>query len=638
MDIKKEKESPESANEQRKIVRLPIFGQPFDSPEGSSPDEQKITNYLPESTKNTATGTKKLYAVQRPSIWLDTLNGGTEGRGIWYFNDFFISVVDSTVYFDTTATITLRSSTGMCGGVESSQNTFFFCDGLDGWIIYPDGSYLMVEESYLRWTANTEIEEGDKLIPTAYDAATANCYVYTASITSGDPTATTSGTQPTWPTTIGNTVVEGDITWKCSYKQNTMARKWKASHAYAVGNYVQPTTENSLYYMVTASDGAAGVTEPTWPLAINESVTLDGVTYECVGYYGGFPSPHVPTPVFMDGYIFLAEKDSVDIYNSGVFSLFSWSPLDFASAENFPDKVVALARQANFVVAFGTNSTELFYDAANEEGSPLSRNENYLLQVGLAYSTAIFQTEKYLMWVAKNPTGTHSVWSLNGYEAREVSTETIERFLYESDDPIYGFALRYNGHILFVMNRDTRTFVYDLEEELWTFWDIDIESGSSSFPVISVVRYPYSTTDQLVEGQGWNGDRYAFIISGFDVLPDDSVPGFSQYPVIGKIRFAKQDFGNSKHKFYHKAEVVGLFIDPGVGKDDNTYTLNWYDQEKSGSAVTGTVNLNLNQSDYRMYATRLGTSRRRNWELVTTSPNYANKLEALEITYTQGAS
>lgn len=54
---------------------------------------------------------------------------------------------------------------------------------------------------------------------------------------------------------------------------------WAANAALAVGARVRPTAANGHFYTVTASDGAAGAVEPTWPTTTAGVVTLDGVTY-----------------------------------------------------------------------------------------------------------------------------------------------------------------------------------------------------------------------------------------------------------------------------------------------------------------------------------------------------------------------
>jgi hypothetical protein len=59
---------------------------------------------------------------------------------------------------------------------------------------------------------------------------------------------------------------------------------WSASMAVAVGDYIRPITRNGFVYVVTVSDGAAGVTQPIWTTTLGTTVTLDGVTYECIDY------------------------------------------------------------------------------------------------------------------------------------------------------------------------------------------------------------------------------------------------------------------------------------------------------------------------------------------------------------------
>lgn len=55
--------------------------------------------------------------------------------------------------------------------------------------------------------------------------------------------------------------------------------EWASGMSLDVGDYVVPPARSGVRYLITASDGAAGATEPTWPVS-GASVTLDGVTYE----------------------------------------------------------------------------------------------------------------------------------------------------------------------------------------------------------------------------------------------------------------------------------------------------------------------------------------------------------------------
>lgn len=57
----------------------------------------------------------------------------------------------------------------------------------------------------LRWKASTAYLEGDQRVP-----ATPNGYYYQVTAA-----GTSAASAPTWPTTIGNTVSDGTVTWRC---------------------------------------------------------------------------------------------------------------------------------------------------------------------------------------------------------------------------------------------------------------------------------------------------------------------------------------------------------------------------------------------------------------------------------------
>lgn len=62
-------------------------------------------------------------------------------------------------------------------------------------------------------------------------------------------------------------------------------RVWVASTTYAVGDIRKPTqpNRNGFRYKVMAQTGAAGSSEPTWPLELGVSVVDGGVTWQCEG-------------------------------------------------------------------------------------------------------------------------------------------------------------------------------------------------------------------------------------------------------------------------------------------------------------------------------------------------------------------
>jgi hypothetical protein len=99
---------------------------------------------------------------------------------------------------------------------------------------------------------------------------------------------------------------------------------------------------------------------------------------------GGYPSETlVPGVVAFDNYIFVMGVTGT-IYNSDVGAPTAWTSTSKIVPTMEPDSGVTIARHLSFIVAFKEFSTEFFYDAANPQGSPLSRYETGKLDIGCA--------------------------------------------------------------------------------------------------------------------------------------------------------------------------------------------------------------------------------------------------------------
>ena len=591
----------------KKTIRVPLAGNGQQRSTDADKD-QRFVNYLIETSKNTVTDTKKLFCVKRPGTveYSNPAAGAAEGRGTWYFNGAVWSVFGSTLYKGTVSKKTLSTSTGMCGAVEYvNQNDFgkrglFIADGIDAWTIDSSDTVTRVDNKHLQWASNTIYEVGDRIVPTVLDTFYYTC---TASGTSGS-------VQPTWAAT--NTG-DGDVSWERSGTY-TGPLRWAAG-AYTVGTLVIPTTvnENSYWYKITVAGTA--VTEPTWPITIGDTVDADGITYECMGQYGGFPTPHIPTPAFMDGYIFLPDNDSLDIYNSDTTNPYSWGALNWASAESYSDPVIGLARQNNFIAAFGTESTEFMYNYAKANqitdfDTPLDRHESMVLQTGILNRNAVLQAERLLVFIGDSLMGGHSVWRMDGSTAKEISTEYVEKFidLEDTTTNITGFGIRIAGHMLFIINLPTadRTFVYDVEENTWTEW----QYNGGMLPFV----YFCDADGDVVLQHATNGKLYKMdplVYNDFDAS------------IEARIRLSKQDFDTDSYKFFHQVVLVG-------DKPAGAYTLRWSDDDYA----TWSNDKTLPITD-RPYFMRAGKARRRAWE-VEYNHNSASRLEALEVTYSIG--
>lgn len=103
-----------------------------------------------------------------------------------------------------------------------------------------------------------------------------------------------------------------------------------------------------------------------------------------------FPANQTPartivgTFVHLDGFAFILCSDGT-LWNSDINSISAYTATSFLTAAAYPDPGTALAKLGGYIMVFGPNSMEPFYNAGNVSGSPLTRVTNGTKKIG-AYS------------------------------------------------------------------------------------------------------------------------------------------------------------------------------------------------------------------------------------------------------------
>jgi hypothetical protein len=93
-------------------------------------------------------------------------------------------------------------------------------------------------------------------------------------------TAGTSGTtQPTWPTTVGNTVADHTVTWTYEGPFLGTTSAWAASTKYAVNAVILDSNFNLEKVTAITGNDDSGSTEPTWPTTVGGTVVDHNVTW-----------------------------------------------------------------------------------------------------------------------------------------------------------------------------------------------------------------------------------------------------------------------------------------------------------------------------------------------------------------------
>ena len=540
-------------------VRIPLIGS-MTNRDSSGSKDQRFVNIYPETRKVDQIESTKIFLNKRPGLESYRDYGTGEGRGCIYFNGKFYVAVGNKVYEDAVSPvekITLNGSTGHVGMVLGNSAS--------------NGDYLFVCDGTSAWTIDT----------------------------SGTATAITSDS------VLNITVGSGGTGY-------TSAPTVSFSGGGGSGATATAVISSGVVISVTVTNGGSGYTSA--PTVSFSGGGGSGAT--ATANLNSLPTPHVPTPVFIDGYIALAKGS--DVYTCNVDEPTKWSSSDYLSAEIFPDAIKSLARQNNQIAVFGAHSTEFFYDAANASGSPFSRNDSTVLQMGIAAPYAVYQNERFLIFIAQSDAGGRAVWQVEGFQPKRVSDEFIDRCLNAEVDitDARGFGIRTVGHLFYVINLPTsnRTFVYDVDEKLWHEWS-DNNSGSHA-----VFGCNYSTDAN--EGYAYllhksNGILYKFKP---DVYQDNAVD------IIVEIVTNRNDMDKIKRKFMSNASIVGDRYTAG-----NYVTLSWTDDDYQTWSNDKQIYLT---DDFPNFA-RLGCFRRRAFR-IEHAINYPLRMESLEITFQEG--
>ena len=389
--------------------------------------------------------------------------------------------------------------------------------------------------------------------------------------------------------------------------------------------YVDGTTPTSVITLTSATAKVG--------MLVCNSATLGDYLFICDGTSGwyiktdgsvtqivdaNFPTPHVPVPSYIDGYITLAK--GIDVYNCVLDTPGTWNTGEYLSAEIFPDKIVALGRQNNQIIVFGETSTEFFFDAANATGSPLARNDSAIMQQGCAFPYAIYQNEKTCIFVGQSQSGGRAVWQIDGTTPKKVSDEFIDRIIDAETDTLncYGYGLRTMGHLFYILNLPTqnRTLVYDTEEKLWHEWSSNISDNHAMFAY-------HHMTDMNTGG--------AYVLGATDgnvYKIEPTVYTDNSTIILVDITTNRYDMDTYKRKFMSNIRVVGDRYDT-----NNYVDIRWTDDDYLTWSNTKTIALT---DDFPNFA-RLGSFRRRAFNIKQALPQPL-RLESLEVSYYEGDS
>jgi hypothetical protein len=322
--------------------------------------------------------------------------------------------------------------------------------------------------------------------------------------------------------------------------------------------------------------------------------------------------PAATSCTFMDGYFVVTKASTGRFYISGLYDATSWDALDYATAEGNPDNLVRCFHTNNNLWLFGSDSTEVWYNAGVAD-FPFVRIQGALIEDGLVGTAAVCLIKDQFYFLSSKL----EVLQTSGYSRNKISTIHIDREIqgYTTVSDAMAYEYRIAGHLFFVLTFPTedKTWVYDITTDYWHEWQSYKTQGTATYGrhrgnVGFFFNYKY------VIGDYSNGSLYYL---DMDTYTDNG-------EIIKRTRRAQVINKDRKRLIFHNIELdfeVGVGIGGTGTGSDPTVSLCWSDDNANTWSNSYTKNLGKS-GDYtrEVIWRRLGQSKNRIYELTMSQP------------------
>ena len=302
-------------------------------------------------------------------------------------------------------------------------------------------------------------------------------------------------------TTTANTVGVGILIWSGQGSGTKFITAFGATSSFIYDSGALLPTNGT----VTTNIGTkcTGITETkigTAPTLAITGANNSGWWYQNAGTIssiasGGWPgnaaSTLAGTMAHLDGYAFQMATGG-GISNSALNTISTWPASGVISATIQPDAGVGCIRWKQYIIGFGTESMEFFYNAGNATGSPLTRLAHMAQKIGAVAADAITQLADTIFWCGSTSQGGLSVFQWDGNVTRISPPEIDTVLILAGASNIKLTAKRDFGMSFIEIKAGSAVYGYCIEEKFW-------------FPIVSslgFVRYAGLSTgsSQVVYG------------------------------------------------------------------------------------------------------------------------------------------
>lgn len=262
-------------------------------------------------------------------------------------------------------------------------------------------------------------------------------------------------------------IVINQYVYNLNFNYNTLTISPVLLGTLTTGNGIVKISSNNSQIMFTCYDQAANVSGGS----IYNYLTNTFSTITDPDFLGG------STIAMIDGYFFYNQTASDAFWCSDINNGLSWNALNVAHATSKPDKVIALGQTKGELWVFGTDSIEVWYDAANSVGMPFSKRVGSDIDIGCSAAYSIQSVNDSLVFLDSRRFIVMSAYSpffrnqSSGYLLTKLSDEAIDAEIasYATVSDAIASTYNDNGHVLYEITFPSvsKTWVCDITLGMW---------------------------------------------------------------------------------------------------------------------------------------------------------------------------
>lgn len=212
---------------------------------------------------------------------------------------------------------------------------------------------------------------------------------------------------------------------------------------------------------------------------------------------------------FQDGFGLVNQSGTNVWWQSNLFDLSTWAPLNFSSADSAPDSIIAIKSIHREVWLIKEKEAEIWINAGLP-GFAFQRLEGVYPEAGIVAPFSLAKAGESLIWLANSSEGQGIVVMTSGYQTNRISTHPVEYAIAQiaktsTIADAWAFAYQQEGHLFYVLNfpSGNLSLVYDVTES--ALGGISMWHQRAAFADGQLGRW-WATTHTLFSEQNIVGD------------------------------------------------------------------------------------------------------------------------------------